>query len=228
MPQNTALKPTPLHICRLRVTTVNADGTVAPGPNNSYVTALVNHLNYAPVLSQGDSKEMRSGCDCIVASYDAPDILKSYTLELERPALDPAIESMLLGFPLLVDNSTEPVPIGLQFISGRDCGETPAYTTIEAWTDNWRKGGLALAPFRYTHWLFHRVAWAPANGSLQNDFSAQTLNGKTSDNPAWGLGPYGDIPPGADTLGGFGDTAGYVYTNVLPAATDAFATASSG
>lgn len=229
MPQAANITPTLLNICRARVTRLTSTGAIAAGPNNSYVTGNLDHINFTPVVNQGVQRVLVGGCNCVKATFKAPDSLLYFTFEYAANALEPALLEMLTGGDIVLDSSTVPVPVGYRFPNPIDCGSDASYVALEAWSDNWIGGGQAAAPFQFTHWIWPMVSWMWGNGALNNDFMQPTLNGTSRSNVAWGLGPYGDLSAAAVAAGGVGDKpAALFYTDVMPAATNAYAVASSG
>lgn len=225
MPQAVPQCPTSIHICRLRVTRLNADGTLAAGPKNSYVSSRLSHLNWTTEIEAGEDKTVIGGCDCIAVQYRGFDKLKRFNLELELTAFEPALMEMMLGAPTIVDDSTIPVAIGNQWPTTLQCGQVQPAVAIEAWADAWGAGGAVDSqygsPTRYIRYVWTQSYWQIGNGSLQNDFILPTLNGFTRSNAAWGLGPYNDQKKSVGTVGG------WYMDDVLPVASCDYQPASS-
>jgi len=57
-----------IHLCRIRVTRLAADGTPASGPNNVYVSDSPIQLGITPVYAAGKDVDLVGGCDCLVAT----------------------------------------------------------------------------------------------------------------------------------------------------------------
>jgi hypothetical protein len=221
MPQATPICPTPIHICRIRVTRLNTDGTLAAGPKNSYVSAKPSHLNWTTEVEAGVDQVVVGGCDCIAVQYRGYDKLKRFNLELELTALEPALLEMMLGAPAIFDTSTIPVQIGNQWPTTLQCGQVQPAVAIEAWSDAWLNDTQSASPTRYIRYIWTQSYWQLGNGSLQNDFVLPLLTGFTRSNPAWGLGPYNDQKRSVGNVGG------YYFDDVLPVATCDYQVASS-
>lgn len=228
MAQAASIHPVPVNICRARFTRLTSTGTIAAGPHNSYTTADIDHLNFTPQVNQGVQRVLVGGCNCVKATFKAPDSLLYFTFDLELAGLHPLLLEMLTGGGAILDSSDVPVGVGYQFPDAILCGQDAAYTAVEVWTDNWEQESQSAAPFQFTHWVFPMVSWQWGNGSLQNDFFTPTLSGTSRGNAAWGVGPYGDLPAAVVSAGGVGKQGGLFWTSTMPAVTDAYATASSG
>lgn len=221
MPQATIQCPTSLHLCRLRVTRLNPDGTLATGPKNSYVTASLSHLNWTSVVDEGEDTTVIGGCDCIAVQRKGYDKLKRFTFELEMTEWEFPLMEMMLGASAILDTSTIPVPIGNQWPTTLQCGQVQPAVAIEAWADAWDNDTQLPSPFRYMRYLWTQSYWQIGNGSLQNDFQLPILNGFSRSNAAWGLGPYNDQKYSAGTVGGVW------LSDVIPVATCDYQVASS-
>src|SRR3954469_18573682 len=86
-----------IHLCRVRATRLNADGTPMSGPNNVYVTEKPMVVTVTPVIEAGQDKTLVGGCDCIIAEYRGYDKLKRFDLELDLGVMEPGLFEMLLG-----------------------------------------------------------------------------------------------------------------------------------
>jgi hypothetical protein len=221
--QNAQICPASIHICRLRITLLNADGTLKSGINNSYVTDKVISIDVKPNIESGEDKVLVSGCDCIAFSYRGYDKLKRFDLTIERAALEPALESMMLGGAVILDNSTIPVPIGAGFPDNLSCtSPVQPPVAVEAWSDNW-VDDRAISPLRYTRWVWPMSFWAPSDAKLENDFFMPTIDGFTRSNPAWGAGPYLDNGLGVIVP----KTGGWFFTDQSPRAACGYRTVGS-
>jgi hypothetical protein len=202
--QNPEICAIPLHVCRFRVTRLNADGSVADGPDNSYVSDDLITVQMNPNILAGLETDLVGGCGCIVATRKDPDRLKRFDFVVNSGALEPALLEMMLGADLIEDGSTSPVPIGIWYPDQRDCAFQPTPVAVEFWADAW-VDDAADPDWPYIHFLFPRTFWQMGNLQLGNDFAQPVVNGFSRSNPSWGDGPYGDqpeaIPTGAP--GGF-------------------------
>lgn len=211
-----------IHICRVRATRLNADGTVASGPNNAYVSDKPIQLGITPVITAGTERELVGGCDCLTAAYKGYDKLRRFDFELDLGNLEPALIEMLVGASAILGGSGGADVIGNWFSENAfDCSTPPPNIALEAWTDGWEEDHQHPT-FPYIHFIWPSTFWQIGPFTLQNDFLQPRLNGFSRGNTAWGTGPYGDLPEAVGALGGFFETA-----HVPPTASCGFSTASS-
>jgi hypothetical protein len=58
-----------VEFCAVRATRLADDGTVAPGPDNSYVVRDVIQLQFTPNIREGEDREMIGGCGgCVIGA----------------------------------------------------------------------------------------------------------------------------------------------------------------
>lgn len=211
------LCPTPIHICRLRVTRLNADGTVAAAPSNHYVSDKPMMLTVAPDVSAGDSKIIINGCDCAQVTYRGKDKLIRFNLTLQMAALEPGLSEILTGAGILTNPATE--LIGNSFPIQTNCagaqnstafGQPPS--AIEAWQDLW-VGDQQNSNPRYVRWIFPMAFFQLDQYQMQNDFSLPQFVGYSRQN-SW-PNPYVDFPTGVSSIGTQG---GWFWDNAVPAA----------
>lgn len=216
MPQNTILCATPLHICRLRITRLNSDGTIAAGPNNSIVSDSMIDLTWNPVIIAGDERDLMGGCDCLLATFKGRDKHKRFDLALHNGKLDFTALEMMTGSALITDTSTLPVPIGVQFPTNQviGCSVARPFVAIEAWAEMIDGDHVpSNAAFRYARIVFPMSEWRWDNNTMQNDYQPTALAGFTRSNPNW-HDPYTDMPFGR-TIGAGG---GAILDSAIPTA----------
>lgn len=201
-----------IHLCRVRATRLNANGTPAAGPNNVYVSDKPIQLGVTPVIEAGQDKTLIGGCDCIVAEYRGYDKLKRFDFTLDLAVLEIGLLEMLLG-STLITNGTSADPIGQWWSENAfDCS-TPAQPNValEGWQTGWQQGGPD-AVWPYIHWVWPSTFWQIAPHTLQNDFLQPQVTGFSRSNAAWGEGIYGEQPEASPGLGGF------FYSTTIPTA----------
>lgn len=197
-----AICATSIRFCRLRVTRLDALGNVADPPNNVYVTSKGISLQFTPVVTEGEDRELRSGCDTIIASSSGRDTLKRFDMEAQLGAFEPAMLEMMLGSSIILDGSD---PVGVWWPKFEE-GDTQTGVAVEAWSDAWVDDALD-ADRPYIHWLWPQVKWTLGQATLNTDFMSLPVTGKSSSNPNWGIGPHGDQPEEVVGLGGAWATA---------------------
>lgn len=204
-------------LCALRATRLNADGSLAPGPNNVYITNNPISMTPTPNIKQGIDVQQVGGCGCVCASYKGPDALLRFDIDLELCAWEPGLLEITTGAALVVDDSDVPVAIGNSWPMNIGCNvPTQPPFALEAWAQNFLPDGSQVAdPASY-----QRFVWPMAFASLDAftlgaDFGNPKLKLWTRANPAWGpQGPYGDYPATAAELeaggGEFQDSSDHV------------------
>lgn len=197
-----------IHFCFFRVTRVDAVGNPIAGPNNVYVTDKPMMLTITPDILAGEVKDLKGGCDQLIATYRGQDILKRFNLELDLGVLEPGIEEMLTGAAAILDSGSD--PIGVQFTA--PCGTQQPFVAIEGWQDLYDCDHQPSAPYPYRRWLFPSSRWQRGAETLQNDFTQPKFTGFSLGNPNWGLGIYGDQPVSAEPNGA------WFYDTLLPTA----------
>jgi hypothetical protein len=209
----TAICPTPIHFCKVRVTRLNVDGTVAAAPNNHVVSQYPASLQVDPDVLAGTESNLVGGCDCLAATYRGKDKLMRMNLTLQMTDVEPALVELLTGGAVVTAANGD--LIGNSFPTQTDCssaGQPPV--AIEGWQDNWQGDRQALTPYQYTRWTFRMSFWQWDTFTLQNDFLQPTFKGYTRSNPNFTSAAYNDWPSGA-SLTNFG---GYFFDSVQPAA----------
>lgn len=222
MPQNTILCATMLHICRMRITRLNSDGTLITGPNNSVVSDTIIDLAWNPTILAGDERDLMGGCDCLLATFKGRDKHKRFDLTLHNGNLDFAALEMMTGSALITDDSTAPVPIGVQFPTNNviGCGVARPFVAIEAWAEMWDGASVPANPaFQFARVVFPLTEWRWDNNTMQNDYQPTALAGFTRNNPNW-ADHYGDMPFGR-TIGAGG---GIIFDSAMPDATCGYST----
>lgn len=207
--------PSAIHLCYVRVTRVDAVGTPIAGPNNVYVSDAPVMLNITPDILAGESKDLKGGCDQLLATYRGQDITKRFNLELDTGVISPALEEMLCGGTVVL-SSTD--PIGVNFPA--PCGTQQPYVAFEAWQDLWDCDHQPSDPYPYRRWVFPSSRWVRGAETAQNDFSQPKFTGFSVANPNWGTGIFGDL---TEAVGANGQ---WIYDTVLPTAACGYQTQS--
>jgi len=201
----------------MRVTRLQANGAVAPGPNNSYVSNTQITVSLNAEIQEGEDREVVTGCDCLCLTYKGPDKLKRWNIEAENCRIEPPLMELLLGWPIVP--GVPPDFIGNVFSDDLDCSYQNNGVAIEFWADAWDSDAQLPSPYRYWHWLFTRVTWQIGDHELQNDFMNVNLKGWTKSNTNFG-DPYADQPAGLPTV----YQGAYWLTDTIPDAACAYAT----
>lgn len=199
-----------IHICAIRVTRLDSDGTVAAAPNNHVVSGNPMLLTVEPEIVEGDSKNLIGGCDCINASYKGYNKLLRWNLTLQMVALEPALIEMITGASLQVNGTAEPV--GVQWPNQVLCSEpSQPPVALEAWTDLWVGDAQNPGAVRYIRWTFPMTFWQMDSFNLENDFLLPQFTGFSRTNSAFG-DAYADLPAGVVASA----TGGFFYDDTIP------------
>jgi hypothetical protein len=194
-----------IHLCRVRITRLNDNGTPKAGPNNVYVSDKPIQLNITPTYEAGKDSTLVGGCDCIVATYRGYDKLKRFEFELDVATLEWALFEMMTGATAITQGADV---IGNWFNDNAfDCSvAAQPNVALEGWQTGWNEDRQDTT-WPYIQWLWPSTYWSMAGLSLQNDFNQPKLTGFSRGNSAWGTGIYGDQPEAAGPLGGAWYTA---------------------
>ena len=184
-----------IKICALRVTLLDSVGNVAPGPNNYVSTRSLSQFQFTGNVDKGKDLFYRDGCDRPRATYKSPDLLKRFDLQVDTFGLEPAVQSIMLGAPILDDGSGDPV--GFEYaIQSCPTDPTPPLVAVEAWSFSW-DCDAQVPTVPYWYYVYPMVQWATDQANvLATDVLAPKLVGFTRRNPIWGHGPYGGIVQG--------------------------------
>jgi hypothetical protein len=201
-----ALCPSVIHLCFVRVTRLNSVGQPVAGPNNVYVSNNPVTLTVTPDVLAGEVKDMKGGCDQLLATYRGQDILKRFNLELDTGVVEPGLDEMMTGGSAITNTLAQ--AIGVQFPV--PCGTQQPYVAFEAWQDLYDCDHQPSTPYQYRRWVFPSSRWQRGPVTLQNDFTLPKFTGFTLGNANWGLGIYGDQPVSVAANGA------YFFDNTLP------------
>ena len=202
MAQATAICGQSILACGLRVTLLDDEGDVSATSNNYYMTDDLISIAINPNIEEGSDRVSKSGCDCIIATAKFPNLLKRFDFEINLGSFEPALESLMTGAPVRLDESDDPVPIGLDFPTQVSCNDAPPpKVAIEVWSDNWESDHPSpTLPF--LHWVWPGTRWNIGPSTLNSDFAPWVLNGFSFGNSLWGHGPFTDAP--AQVIGPLG------------------------
>lgn len=180
-----------LHACSLRATLLDSDGSVSAEANNSYVTNQLIQIQVNPVLLQGAEIDVPGACGCLLATWAENDLLKRFDTVIDRHALEPILEQMLLGGAVIDDAGDA---VGWNAPEQLACGDQPQYAALEFWAD--RIVDDAPDPeYPYWHFVLPMGKFQLGPSTHGAGFAQRQIVGKGRRNPLWGGGPYGDGPP---------------------------------
>jgi hypothetical protein len=203
-----------IHLCRVRATRLNADGTPVAPPNNVVVSDVPIDLAVTPVIEAGKDSTLVGGCDCIIATYRGYDKLKRFDFVLNLGKMDFPLMELMLGSTIITGPGTDTGDyIGQWWTENAFVCGTPAQPNLafEGWQTGWNQDHQDNV-FPNVHWVWPSTYWQIAPHTLQNDFTTLQLTGFSRGNTAWGLGIFGEQPASAPPLGGF------FYSATVPSA----------
>lgn len=199
----------------IRVTRLNADGTLASGASASYGMKSFISVSFTPEYEEGDEITQKNAAGEVCASFQSPDTLKRVTLEVAVCNPDPEFTWVAAGGTVL---SSGGKVVGYKAPAvGVDA--LPYGVALDVWSLAVNNGKPASIG-RYWRWVFPYVVLRPSGDRvIENGMLANTFEG-------WGVGnaAYGDGP---DNLWAFGapDTPyAYARTDAVPGTTDGFIT----
>lgn len=181
-----------LHVCRTRITRLDAAGAPVIGASSVYVSDALVTVGISPEIAEGEEREVINGCDCVTLSYRSPDKLKRFTFEVEDGLWEPHALEMMTRAPI-IPGASAGTALGNAFPDDTGaCVGQPSGVAVEFWTEA-RDGGQPLAGTPYVHWIFPRSIWRMGDVELSNEFATSALTGYSEPNAAFG-DPHNDQP----------------------------------
>jgi hypothetical protein len=176
----------------IRVTRLDAAGTLMTNPGDSYTTSAFMRVSFTPEYEEGDEIVEKSANGTICVSYKAPDTMKRVTMELAICEPDPELTNLMSGGLLLRKNmGTYAAPdrksIGW---AAPAVGDDPAGNgvAIEVWSFA-VKDGKRAASLPYFHWVFPFARLRQSGDRvIENGMMASTFEGYALGNLSFGTG----------------------------------------
>lgn len=176
----------------IRVTRLDAAGTLMTDPGDSYTTSAFMRVSFTPEYEEGDEIVEKSANGTICVSYKAPDTMKRVTMELAICEPDPELTQLMSGGLLLRKNlGTFSTPdrksIGW---AAPAVGDDPAGNgvAIEVWSFA-VKDGKRAASLPYFHWIFPYCRLRQSGDRvIENGMLASTFEGYCLGNLSFGTG----------------------------------------
>ena len=116
----------------IRVTRLNADGTLGTGELDSYTTSAFMRMSFTPEYEDGEEITEKAADGTVCVSYKAPDRLKRVTMELAICEPDPELSALIAGGILLTRNESTATPVSIGSVA--TLSSTTAVATVTAGT----------------------------------------------------------------------------------------------
>ena len=179
----------------IRVTRLDAAGTLLNGPGDSYTTSAFMRVSFTPEYEEGDEITEKSANGSVCVTYKSPDTLKRITMELAICEPDAELTSLISGGLLLRKNigtfaSPDNKSIGW---AAPAVGDDPAGNgvAIEAWSHA-IKDGKKSSTLPYFHWVFPYAKLRQSGDRvIENGMLATTFEGYGLGNVNFVDGPDG-------------------------------------
>lgn len=182
-----------LHVVAMRATRLAADGSPVGGATGSYVSSHLMRVALNPDVEEGEEVLQKNGAGCICLTYQPPDYVKRWQLELDNCRLEPALFEMLFGAEL-IPGAGDAILGGVLPSGAQGCDVEAAGVGFEFWTRAW-DGDAPLQGFPYIRWVVPKSIWAFGDNEFGAEALTVTLTGRTENNPQFG-DPYDDQPTG--------------------------------
>ena len=169
----------------IRVTSLQANGSLATGASASYTTRAFISLSYSTEFEEGDELTQKNAGGEVCGTYKAPDTLKRVTLAIALCNPDAHFMSKVAGATLLSKGGRvvgwAPPKIGEN--------PTPNGVAIEVWSKS-IEGGKPSAVDPYYHFIFpFCIVRESGERVIQNDIMATEFEGWSVGNTGFGSGP---------------------------------------
>lgn len=178
----------------IRLTRLNADGTLKTGPHDSYTCNGFLRVSFTPEYEEGDEVTEKAADGTVCVTFKAPDTLKRLTLELAICEPDPELTSMFGGVLLTRrDNPGDASTAKSVGWASNQVGEDSSGNgvALEAWSYAVENGKKASV-LPYYHWIFPSVFLRASDDRvIENGLLANTFTGEGLGNLAFGEGPDG-------------------------------------
>ncbi|WJZ48518.1 major tail protein [Actinomycetia phage DSL-LC01] len=179
----------------IRVTRLDASGTLLNNPGDSYTTSGFMRLSFTPEYEEGDEITEKNANGAVCVTYKSPDTLKRITMEVALCEPDPELTQMMSGGLLLRKNLGTFVAPNNKSIGWASpaVGDDPSGygVSIECWSHAIKEGKKA-ATLPYFHWVFPYCKLRQSGDRvIENGMLATTFEGYGLGNTSFASGPDG-------------------------------------
>lgn len=174
----------------IRVTRLNADGTLITSASGSYVMSTFISVSFTPEYEEGDEFTQKDANGGVCVTYKSPDTLKRVTLEVAICNPDPEFTELVSGGTIL---STGGATVGWAAPeAGVDAN--PNGVALEVWSKAIQSGKTAPTN-PYFHWVFPYAILRPSGDRvIEQGIMANTFEGWALGNSGFGVGPSAAAP----------------------------------
>lgn len=176
----------------VRVTRLDAAGTLLNEDGDSYTTTAFMRMSFTPEYEEGDEIVEKSADGTVCVSYQAPNTLKRVTMELAICEPDPELTQLISGGLLLRKNLgtyASPNRSSIGWASPA-VGDDPSGfgVAIECWSFA-VKDGKRASTLPYFHWVFpYCILRQSGDRVIENGMLATTFEGYGLGNTSFGSG----------------------------------------
>jgi len=179
----------------IRVTRLNADGSLGTAAGDSYVTSGFMRVSFTPEYEEGDEITEKNANGVVCVTYKSPDTLKRITMELALCEPDAELTNLISGGLLLRKNLGTYANPNNKSIgwAAPAVGDDPAGygVAIESWSHA-IKDGKKSSTLPYFHWVFPFAKLRQSGDRvIENGMLATTFEGYGLGNVEFGSGPDG-------------------------------------
>lgn len=169
----------------IRVTRLNADGTLVTSASASYVMTSFISVSFTPEYEEGDEFTQKDANGSVCVTYKAPDTLKRMTLEVAICNPDPEFTELVSGGQILATGGATMGYAAPE--AGVDAN--PNGVALEVWSRAIQNGKNAPAN-PYWHWVFPYTVLRPSGDRvIEQGIMANTFEGFGLGNAGFASGP---------------------------------------
>lgn len=196
-----------IQACRIRVCTLDTDGSPMVAAGAMYVSDAFAKVTLTPVYETGAEVKEPNACGTTFIDYKSPDSLTRWDVEVDLLTPDPYLHKILLsqGAVLLPGGGGA----GFAF---PPIGPIPDdAVSIELWAKRIEAGALSLV-HPYAHWAVPRVTGCKTGPKeFSNTAQHSVITASAYENANWLDGPANDFDAESDRC------AQWIPTDTLPA-----------
>lgn len=179
----------------IRVTRLDAAGTLLNQAGDSYVTNAFMRVSFTPEYEEGDEITEKNASGAVAVTYKSPDTLKRISMEVAITEPDPELSQLMSGGLLLRKNLgtfATPVNSSIGWASPA-VGDDPSGhgVAIECWSHAIKEGKKS-ATLPYFHWVFPYCKLRQSGDRvIENGMLATSFEGYGLGNASFNSGPDG-------------------------------------